>query len=371
MACADFDGQVVRHTTQLKDVLDQFVRVRIVQANAMDLAQFQFDYDLTFAVFLMNADGTIYGRFGSRSDGKEAARDISMEGFRKAMEAALELHRNYPANKTSLAGKKGPAPRFQRPEEYPSLTGKYKATLDYEGKVVQSCMHCHMISEAERKLHRAGSRPLPDEVLFPWPMPDAVGLTLDPQEKATIVKVAAGSQAAKDGFKPGDEIVTLDGQPMLSIADAQWVMHTAKEPAKAKAEVRRGGRKLQLTLTLNKGWRRNSDIAWRPTSWDLRRMAFGGMKMDDMSAEERQGTQLAATQMALLVKHVGQYGDHALAKQAGFVKGDILVAVDGRSNRMTESELFAYILQSQPPGTKLPVSVLRNGQRLNLEMPSQ
>ena len=72
MACKGFDEQVVRHDPQIKNLMDQFVRVRIVQANGMDLSLFQFDLDLTFAVFLMNADKTIYGRFGSRSDQHDA-----------------------------------------------------------------------------------------------------------------------------------------------------------------------------------------------------------------------------------------------------------------------------------------------------------
>ena len=48
--------------------MDQFVCVRLVQANTIDLTRFQFDFDLTFAAFFLNADLTIYGRFGSRSD---------------------------------------------------------------------------------------------------------------------------------------------------------------------------------------------------------------------------------------------------------------------------------------------------------------
>src|SRR5262245_14770181 len=115
--------------------MDKFVCVRLVQANAMDLSLFQFDYDLTFAAFFMNADRTIYGRFGSRSSQKDPTRDISMEGFGKALAAALELHAKYPANKASLSGKMGSAPAFKAPEDYPSLKGKYQPTLDYEGKV--------------------------------------------------------------------------------------------------------------------------------------------------------------------------------------------------------------------------------------------
>src|SRR5437660_2008472 len=67
--------------------MDKFVCVRLVQANALDLALFQFDYDITFAVFFMNGDRTIYGRYGSRSERKGATKDISIESFRQALAA--------------------------------------------------------------------------------------------------------------------------------------------------------------------------------------------------------------------------------------------------------------------------------------------
>src|SRR6185503_9855509 len=101
--------------------MEQFVCVRMIQANGMDLSWFQFDYDQTFAVFFMNADRTIYGRYGTRSSQKESTRDVSLEGFAKSMAAALEVHRDYPANKSLLAGKQGAAPRFKSPEQYPNL----------------------------------------------------------------------------------------------------------------------------------------------------------------------------------------------------------------------------------------------------------
>ena len=41
--------------------------------------------------YFMNPDKTIYGRFGSRSNHDQAEKDISIEGFRKAMLAALAL----------------------------------------------------------------------------------------------------------------------------------------------------------------------------------------------------------------------------------------------------------------------------------------
>jgi hypothetical protein len=79
--------------------MEQFVRVRIVQGNGIDLSLFQFDYDLTFAAFFINADKTIYGRFGTRTEFRNAAKDISIEGFKQALETALELHKVIPTTK--------------------------------------------------------------------------------------------------------------------------------------------------------------------------------------------------------------------------------------------------------------------------------
>lgn len=351
--------------------MDRFVCVRIIQANGMDLSQFQFDFDLTFAAFFMNADKTLYGRFGTRSHDKEAMRDMSMEGFGEALAAALELHRSYPANKTSLRGKKGPPSAIDVPERFPSLKEKYKATLDFAGDVMPSCIHCHQVREAERKAMRAAGKRFADHVLYPYPMPDLLGLTLDPTAKARIKRVAADSPAQADGFRAGDEIVSLAGQPMISIADVQWVLHRAEAPIKIEAEVRRNAKELSLTLTLAKGWRRKGDISWRTTTWDLRRMALGGLRLDDIPDGERRGSDLTDDRMALRVRHVGQFGPHAAGKRAGVRKGDIIVSFDGRTDRMSETDLLVHVLEKKKPGDRISVTLLRHGQRIRLELPVQ
>ena len=333
----------------------------------MDLSLFQFDYDLTFAVFFLNADKTVYGRFSSRSDRKDATKEITLKfrsaGGRRTCTKVIQPTRLlWPASNRS--------PRFKAPDDYPSCSA-VQATLDYEGKVVQSCMHCHQVREAERVFFRADRKAIPDEVLYPWPMPDVIGLALDPKEKAKVREVARGSAAARAGFKAGDEIVSLDGQPLLSIADVQWVLHLAPQPARLKAEVLRGNNKRALTLNLSKDWRRQSDISWRVTTWDLRRMATGGLVLREATAEERRQANLPDSALALRVEHVGEYGDHAAAKRAGFKKDDLVVSVDDQAGRLTESELLGYLLQNKMPGARVPVAVLRAGERVNLELPMQ
>src|SRR5258707_729896 len=98
-ACAQLDSRIVERDPVVSKLLDQFVCVRIVQANGLDLSLFQYDYDQSLAAFFLNADGTIYGRYGTRSHETESERDVSVDGFTRALEGALELHRQFPANK--------------------------------------------------------------------------------------------------------------------------------------------------------------------------------------------------------------------------------------------------------------------------------
>ncbi|MEX0702095.1 MAG: Trx7/PDZ domain-containing (seleno)protein [Planctomycetales bacterium] len=369
--CAQLDEKVVERDPLVRALLDQFVCVRIVQANGLDLALFQFDYDQSWTAFFLNPDLTIYGRYGTRSHQRESHDDVSLEGFAAAMKGALDLHDQFPQNKPLLAAKRGPAPPYSAPEEYPSLKGKFTSKLDYQGKLVQSCIHCHQVGEAQRLVHRTAGKPVPDQVLFPYPNPKALGLVLDPQEQAQVKQVAAGSQAEQDGFRAGDQLLTLDKQPLLSIADVQWVLHHAPAEGKLVAEVRRGERTLPVSLTLAEGWRRKDDIGWRATSWDLRRMVLGGMKLDEASPAERRQAQLGDDALALKVAHVGQFGPHAAAKNAGVQKGDVLIAMKGNSDRMREGDLLAWLAQTTKPGERVPLTIYRGGRKLDFSIPMQ
>ncbi|MEX0716698.1 MAG: Trx7/PDZ domain-containing (seleno)protein [Planctomycetaceae bacterium] len=370
--CAQLDEKVVERDPLVRTLLDQFVCVRVVQANGLDLSLFQFDFDQSWAAFFLNpSDMTIYGRYGTRSHQRESHDDISIEGFAAAMKGALALHDEYPKNKAALAAKRGKPMEYPVPEEYPSLKGRFTSQLNYQGNVVQSCMHCHQVGEALRLVHRTANEPIPDEVLFPYPNPKALGLVLDPKEKAKVKSVTPDSRAAADGFRPGDELVTLEGQPLLSIADVQWVLHNAPAKGKLAAEVRRGERTLPLAITLNEGWRKQDDIGWRATSWDLRRMLFGGMKLDEATPAQRRQAGVADDALALQVMHVGQFGPHAIAKNAGVQRGDILVSMNGSTDRRTEGELLAWLAQTTKPKDRIPVTVFRGGRRMNFTIALQ
>ena len=369
LSCAGIDASVLSEPT-LAPLLDKFVCVRIINANALDLSLFQFDYDLSFSTLFMNGDGTIYGRFGSWTHQKNPA-DKSLAGYRAALEGALALHRQYPDNKAALAGKQGVAMPFKSPVEIPELAAKYKRDLDWEGKVVQSCVHCHQIGDALRSYHRAQKQPVPQELIYPMPAPETIGLTLAADQRATVTAVAAGSIAEKAGVKAGDEIISLAGQPPVSGADVSWALHRAPESGRLAAVVKRDGAEKGLEISLPTGWRTRSDISKRVGTWQMRAMTGGGMVLEDLADETRTSRGVAADKMALLVKSVGQYGKHAAAKNAGFKKDDVIVEFAGQSARVTEGELMGRVLQKNLAGEKVNVTVLRAGQRVALQLPMQ
>ncbi len=100
-------------------------------------------------------------------------------------------------------------------------------------------------------------------------------------------------------------------------------------------------------------------------------MATGGMHLEEVAAADRATLGLDAAAMALRVKHVGQFGPHAAAKNAGFRQGDVIVSFDGQTNLNRETDLLAYALTSRKPGDRVPVTALRDGKRLELTLPMQ
>ena len=284
--CVKLDEELMEKDPQLKPLMDQFVRVRQISTNGLDLSLFQYDYDQSFAVFLLNADRTIYGRFGTRSHHTLWSEDVSIEGLAKAMQGALELHAKYDSVKDSLAAKQGPRPDVPSPEKYPLLEGRYRSQINEKKEVVKSCIHCHQVGDAQRDFYLRQGKPLPERILFQYPHPKILGLILDPTEKATVKEVKPGSIASKSGFQPGDEILILADQPLLSIADIQWILHRAESQDELKAQIKRNGKTKQLTLALPSGWKRADDLSWRVSSWPMRRMVLGGAILEETTKRQ-------------------------------------------------------------------------------------
>lgn len=364
MSCMGIDQEVTTESPELAKLHEQFVCVRLINANALDLARFQFDYDLSFSTLFFNGDGTVYGRYGSWKHQRDP-QEKTTAGYQRALEAALAIHKGYPANKAALASKQGVAIPFKTPVEIPSLALKYKVNLDWEGKVVGSCVHCHMVGDAIRASYREKGERIPQMWIYPQPAPETIGLTLAPDQVARVDAVAADSIAARAGVKAGDDIVSLGGAPLTSSADVSWALHRAPDAGKLNVVLKRGG---TVALDLPDGWRGKSDISNRVGVWGLRRMTLGSMKLRDLADGERVQRGLSMQQLAL--EWSTTYVP-AAAKNAGFQNHDVIVEIDGDSRRASESEMIGALIAKHRQGDKLKTVVLRAGQRVELSISVQ
>jgi serine protease Do len=370
LACAGIDTQVLTEGSALGPLLDRFVCVRLINANTLDLSRFQFDFDLSFTTLVFNGDGTVYGRYGSWLHQKNS-QETATAGYRAALQSALDLHAGYPANRESLAGKQGAPIAYKTPVEIPGLAGKYTPFLNWSGKVVPSCVHCHQVNDGLRVTLRNQQQTLPESLIYPNPAPETVGLVLADDHVARVMSVAPGSIAARAGFLPGDDIAEFAGQPLISPADFSWALHRQPNSATVQAVIRRDSNTRTLDVQLPEGWRRATDISHRAGTWGMRAMASGGLQLQELTDAERREHGITADSMALRVRHAGEYGHHAAAKKAGFRKDDILVALEGRTNRITESQWIGSALTRFKPGSSVPATVLRGTNRLDLVLPIQ
>jgi len=354
------DEAVAMPSSELAEIEKQFVCVRVIKTNGLDLDLFQYDFDMSWSAMFFNAaDMTIYGRFGTRySTGKGSDSNLTVAAFQKAAERVLALHKAYPANKPALAGKTGKPVEWKKPELTPGLT-------DRQGIAVtrQNCIHCHMVKEhALRTKWQQGK--LSEADLFLFPAPPQIGLALDIDDGLIVKSVGEGSPAAQAGVKPDDVLVSAGGQPLVSTSDLVWVLHTSPSEITLPVTVRRGTANVDLKLALQGDWKR-SDIAWRSSSWFALRQGF---KTEPLAAEAKQSRGLSAEALALEVKGLyGKSGPHL--KKFDLKQGDVIVGVDGRSEAMNESEFLVQLRTKYGPNDTVKLTVLRGSERKELSIP--
>jgi membrane-associated protease RseP (regulator of RpoE activity) len=325
--------------------------VRVVTIDDLDLGLFQFDYDQTWCAVFLNADGTIYGRYGTRAAGGEkSATHISVASFRKTMQRALQLHKGYPSNKEQLTGKRGPKPEYRAPKDIPRVQRRH-------------CIECHEVRGNVLR-HKWKAKRLTAADIWPYPLPENLGLQMDVDDGLRVKTVAPDSPAARAGIAAGDELVTLDGQPLISQADIQWVLHRAPVETKVVAALKRGSKELRKTITLSGTWK-ESDLSWRASTGPGLRYGLSTVPLSD--AEKKQA-KLADDRLALMVKHMVAERTAGLRK-AGLRVGDVIIAVDGKSHAMTESQFLAYVRLNHGPDDQVKLTVLRGKERVELAVP--
>ncbi|WP_372367419.1 hypothetical protein [Candidatus Uabimicrobium sp. HlEnr_7] len=334
--------------------MNNFVCVRLVNIDNLDLSMFQFDSELSFAAFFFNANGDVYGRYGTRSYkdrklfksdfsytalGVDNTSDVTVDGFKKAASVALALHGKYLLDRSvakSLLGKK-------------RKTTVWKTPRSIIGTSRRGCIHCHHIKTYTVASLKKANKVIPDKKLWSFPMPDTLGFVLDPKEKAKIKKIILGSEADMIGLKVGDEIQTMSKQPIISIADVQWVLHESTPLQEIKMSILRKNKTFEVTLVLPSGWRRRGRFNWRWRSSRELWKEFTDYFLDLEDSKVLDGVRV--------IKAGTRIND------AQIIPGDIIVDVD-KQGRKNASELLAYLLQEKTLGEPLNLTILRKNKRI-------
>ncbi len=336
---------MARLDPRIADLAAKFVLVRLPRITGIDLRLFDFDFDLNFMVFFLSADERVLGRYGGR-DSKSAESRLSMVGLRHAMNAALESHAHRPREPLP--------PRPGKPilaEEFPAAKRLRKG----------ECIHCHKVNEFRRELLKEEGT-WTRELVWRYPLPENVGLTLAIDQGDLIKMVAMNTPAERAGLRSGDRLKTLNGMTVFSFADAQYALDRA--PAQGKIEVSwlHDKKPRTATLKLDPGWKR-TNITWRPSLHDLLiAPAFFG---DDLSAAEKKTLGVSEKQLAFR-----QYKPLPKSLAAiGLREEDVILGVDGLVLEMTMREFLGFLRRNYLTGDRVVLNVLRDGKRIGLPLP--
>lgn len=367
-ACAGFDAEVAKGSEGIELLArDKFVSLRQVEMKGVDLTQFQFDHDLNWAAMFINADGTVYGRYGTQSIAGPDAYN-STDSLKRAMERVLELHADYEKVKPSLAAKRGADKPYKTALDMPGIENKEKLA---GATARNNCIHCHMIHDAEQNQWAKAGEMTPDK-LYRWPLPDNVGLHVDPKDGRRVERVEAGSPAAKAGIAAGDEITHANGQPVVSIADVQWVLHGLPndDGARVKLTYSRGGRSETKALALAKGWKK-TDFLWRGSRWSLRPQP--GFWAPALTAEQvaKLGDAVPEGGKPLRVQFINAGRPQGkAARDAGLREGDVIVGYEGKTMTFATPEAFQMNVRlNRKAGETMKLSVVRDGKRMDVAVP--
>ena len=308
----------------------------------VDLNVFDFDYDLTWAGFFMNADERIYGRFGGREDGNAEAH-LTLAALKYAMRQALDAHREK---------------RVQpKPAAKPVRSAEQFAAA---ARVKEECIHCHMVYDFSRDAIRSDGKWQMD-MTWVYPPPKSVGLELDRNQGNRVANVLADSPAQRAGIRPGDVLESVNDRRVASYGDVQWALEYSTKAGEVPVTWQRGDATKKGTLTLRDGWRK-SDISWRESMWGLEPSA--SVYGRDLSPEEKKKLGLSEKRLAF------SQGDFVPppARNAGIQKKDIIIGIDGKELEMNMLQFNVHIRLNFKAGDKITFDVIRDGKRLEVPM---
>ena len=308
-----------------------------------DLSIFEFDYDCAWAAFFLNADEVVYGRYGGRDATGDDAR-ISLVGLKYAAQKALEQHQVRASEKPVGRAK----PEFV--EQFPSFKARKR----------NDCIHCHQVNEYRRAdLKAAGN--WSRDLLWGYPLPENIGITLDVDRGDVVKAVKNDSAAAKAGLKSGDVVSKVNGYTIASFADATYALHKAPKSGSIPIEWKRGESAMSGKLAVAEGWRK-TNITWRSSLLDI--LPSLPVSGDDLTADEKKSLGLPESRAAFRQdKFV-----HSTLKAVGLQMGDIVVGINGKGMDGTMDDFLGHVRREHLVGDQVTLNVIRAGKPMEIKL---
>lgn len=342
-----FDAQVVLSPkdSPLGKVMSQYVCVRVVRMDDVDVGLFDRDWNNPIYFFVLNADEQIYMRYGGRESQSPDTYN-SLDSLQLALEQGLVLHQRYLQG--SLPKQPRPNPLF--PREMPLLVERTFAQ--------HQCVECHLIGDFQNIQRERDGKLDKLSQLYRSPDIKTLGILLD-VPKGLVVKQASGAVAAA-GMKPGDRIVAWNGTPVFTFGDVQYRYDKVDRHATSIAiTVDRSSQSVDLHVDLPPRWWW-TDLRFRQSSVDPR------LDFEDrpLTRDEKQKLGLPHDGFASQVKYVS---DMARIRNSHDLRvGDVIVAVDGVERDEFANTAELYLKLHTKAGDSAKLEVIRDGKRITM-----
>lgn len=342
-----FDAQVVLSPkdSPLGKVLSEYVCVRIVRMDDVDVGLFDRDWNNAIYFFVLNAGEQIYMRYGGRESQSPDTYN-SLDSLRIALEQGLVLHQKY---------LQGALPKEERPK---SLFPREMPLLVERTFAQRQCVECHLIGDFQN-IQRERDGVL-DKLSQLYRSPDikTIGISLD-VPKGLMVREAAGAVAAA-GMKPGDRIAAWNGVPVWTFGDVQYRYDKVDRRAKSlQITVDRSGQSVDLTVDLPPRWWW-TDLRFRQSSVDPR------LDFEDrpLTGDEKQKLGLKPDGFASQVKYVSEMAK--IRNTHDLRVGDVIVGVDGVERDELAHTAELYLKLHTKAGESAKLEVIRDGKRISM-----
>jgi hypothetical protein len=315
----------------------------------VDVGLFDFDFDTTFQIFLMNGDEQIYLRYGGRDD-RSPTSYLSQKGLLQALETGLALHKQWKAGTLTLP------PRPPR-----RLSNTYSVVQTVLKRKGGNCVHCHHVasSKAEELIKQKGFDRLRDGWIFPNPL--RLGLELD-RDRGLRVKKTGGA-AKKAGIRSSDTVRKVGDHAVYTFTDLQLALDKVpvdQENLTLTVARKKGGKETEetATITLAENWR-VTDLNWR--SYAAKLEPYPGFWAKPLTEKEKRKLGLPKDGFA---SRVTKFWTPTNGKRAGLYVGDVVYEVNGVRTSPLAQNVMLYIRLHHKVGETITVKATRGRKKV-------